>query len=72
MYQSVWLAVVGEQLACAREPTNTSDVHAVAVLKSGTIYYWSLTKEDIDTMLNFSEERWKHSLCSDWKKSLLI
>ena len=37
MYQSVWLAVVGEQLACAREPTNTSDVHAVAVLKSGTI-----------------------------------
>ena len=37
VYQSVWLAVVGEQLACAREPTNTSDVHAVAVLKSGTI-----------------------------------
>ena len=70
MYQSVWLAVVGEQLACAREPTNTSNVHAMAVLKSGTII--GHLQEDIDTMLNFSEERRKHSLCSDWKKALLI
>ena len=35
VYQSVWLSVVGEQLACVREPTNTSDVHAEAVVKSG-------------------------------------
>ena len=34
MYHSVWLAVVGEELP---EPTNTSDVHAVAVMKAETI-----------------------------------
>ena len=45
-----------------REQTNTSDVHAVAVMKE--------LLEDINSMLPFPEEKWKDSLCSDWKEAL--
>ena len=31
------VAAVGEELACEREPTNTSDRYAVAVVKGGVI-----------------------------------
>ena len=37
MYQAIWVAAVGEELACEREPTNSSDRYAVAVLKGGVI-----------------------------------
>ena len=37
VYQAMWVAVVGEELACEREPTNASDRYAVAVLKDGVI-----------------------------------
>lgn len=35
-YQAVWAAAVGETLTCTREPAYESDMHAVAVIKSGT------------------------------------
>ena len=37
VYQSVWTAVIGEELFCDREPTNTSDRYAVAIMKGGVI-----------------------------------
>ena len=37
MYRTIWAAVIGEVLTCAREPTNPTDRYAVAVLKDGTI-----------------------------------
>ena len=37
MYQAIWVAAVGEELECDREPTNTSDRYAVAVLKGGVV-----------------------------------
>lgn len=37
IYKSIWTAIVGEQLACQREPTNIHDRYAVAVIKSDTI-----------------------------------
>ena len=36
-YQSVWEAVVGEELACQRERANSEDPFAVAVMKGETI-----------------------------------
>ena len=35
VYQSVWCAVVGDQLSCAREPGNCRDTFAVAIIKEG-------------------------------------
>ena len=35
MYQEVWLAAVGEDLACDRETSNERDCYAV-VVKKGT------------------------------------
>ena len=37
MYKTMWVAAVGEELVCEREPTNASDRYAVAALKSGVI-----------------------------------
>ena len=37
VYRDIWTAVVGEELPCAREPTNTKDRYAVGVLKDDTI-----------------------------------
>ena len=37
VYQAIWVAAVGEELACEREPTNISDRYAVAVVKDGII-----------------------------------
>ena len=37
MYTRLWAAMVGEKLACEREPTNPTDRCAVAVVKSGII-----------------------------------
>ena len=37
VYHDIWTAVVGEELPCAREPTNTKDRYAVGVLKDDTI-----------------------------------
>ena len=36
-YQSVWEAVVGEELACDRERANSEDPFVVAVMKDETI-----------------------------------
>ncbi len=38
-YQSVWTAVVGEQLPCQRETVNPRDPFAVAVLKDEAISF---------------------------------
>ena len=35
VYKSVWCAVVGDQLSCAREPGNCRDTFAVAIIKEG-------------------------------------
>ena len=37
VYHDIWTAVVGEELPCAREATNTKDRYAVGVLKDDTI-----------------------------------
>ena len=37
VYESVWNAIVGENLPCVAEPSNTADRYAVAVTKNGTI-----------------------------------
>ena len=37
MYKAIWTAVVGEELICRREPTNSADRCVVAVLKEETI-----------------------------------
>ena len=34
VYKDVWSAALGEQLSCQREPTNTRDPFAVAVVRS--------------------------------------
>ena len=34
VYEAIWRAVVGETLACEREPRNVHDRYAVAVKKS--------------------------------------
>ena len=36
VYQDIWTPAVGEELDCIREPTNSSDRHAVAVVKDGS------------------------------------
>ena len=35
IYKEIWSAVVGEEFACEREPTNSTDRYAVAVIRSG-------------------------------------
>ena len=35
VYQDIWTPAVGEELDCIREPTNSSDRYAVAVVKDG-------------------------------------
>ena len=37
VYRDIWEAAVGEVLMCHREPTNSSDRYAVAVIKSAEI-----------------------------------
>ena len=37
LYQSIWTAVVGESLVCEKEPLNSSDRYAVAVLKDDVV-----------------------------------
>ena len=37
VYKTIWGAAVGEVLICRREPTNSADRYAVAVLKEQTI-----------------------------------
>lgn len=37
VYRHIWAAAVGEELECAREPTNASDRYSVAVIKDGVI-----------------------------------
>ena len=37
VYKTIWGAAVGEVLICRREPTNSADRYAVAVLKEETI-----------------------------------
>ena len=36
VYKDIWSAVVGEELPCKRERTNTADPFAVAVVKEET------------------------------------
>ena len=37
VYKTIWAAAVGEVVICRREPTNSADRYAVAVLKEETI-----------------------------------
>ena len=37
VYKHIWTAVIGEELPCSREPTNSSDRYAVGVLKDGAV-----------------------------------
>ena len=37
VYKDIWTTAIGETLICSREPSNTSDRYAVAVIKSGTV-----------------------------------
>ena len=37
IYQELWAAAIGEDLACQWERRNAADPHAVAVIKDGTI-----------------------------------
>ena len=37
IYKAIWVATIGEELGCEREPTNATDRYAVAVMKNGTI-----------------------------------
>ena len=37
IYKDVWVAVIGEDLSCEREPLNHVDRYAVAVLKDDTV-----------------------------------
>ena len=37
VYKTIWAAAVREVLICRREPTNSADRYAVAVLKEETI-----------------------------------
>ena len=37
VYQTIWLAAIGEQLTCTREPGHPTDRYAVAVIKDSTI-----------------------------------
>ena len=37
VYQEVWVAAVGEELVCEREPDNSHDRYAVAVKRTGII-----------------------------------
>lgn len=37
VYQHIWTAVTGQGLDCAREPTNSNDRYAVAVINHGTV-----------------------------------
>ena len=37
VYKTVWAVAVGEVLICRREPSNSADRYAVAVLKEETI-----------------------------------
>ena len=37
VYKTIWVAAVGEVLICRREPTNSADRYAIAVLKEKTI-----------------------------------
>ena len=37
IYKYIWHAAIGQHLSCRREPDNTSDRYAVAVIKDGII-----------------------------------
>ena len=37
VYKDIWAEAIGEELVCIREPTNTADRYAVAVLRRETI-----------------------------------
>ena len=39
IYKDIWHAAIGQHLSCRREPDNTSDRYAVAVIKDGIIVY---------------------------------
>jgi len=36
-YKDMWIAVIGEELSCKREPTNREDQFGVAVTKDSSI-----------------------------------
>ncbi len=49
-YQSVWTAVVGEELSCQRETVNPRDPFAVAVLKDKAISFVRAYKSIITSL----------------------
>ena len=70
VYKDVWSAALGEQLSCQREPTNTSDPFAVAVVRS-LVTVGQYTQEDIFNMLHVSSTGWDDHLSSDSIQALL-
>ena len=66
IYRAIWHAAVGETLLCAREPTNNSDMYAVAVIRAG-VTIGHLPRR---ISLHISEKRRKYVLCSYWDKAL--
>ena len=62
VYKTVWAAAVGEVLICRREPTNSADRYAVAVLKDRGNDYWTLTAEDVKSLFSVLEKRRLHTL----------
>ena len=37
VYESIWVAVLGERIVCIREPLNSRDRYAVALKKDGVV-----------------------------------
>ena len=37
VYRRIWEAAINEELVCTREPQNSTDCYAVAVIKDGRI-----------------------------------
>ena len=37
VYKAIWIAAIGEQLTCERQPTNPVDRYAVAVTRNGLV-----------------------------------
>ena len=60
MCTSVWNAIVGENLPCVAEPSNTTDQNAVAVTK--TVVLLVMCQENFLLSLPYFKERWCNTL----------
>ena len=65
VYKDIWKAAVGEIVVCKLDPGNIYDRNTVAVEKDGKII-GHLPQKVSRICACISEERWSHSLHSDW------